>query len=284
MPAISIIMPAYRAESMISRTVASLIAQSFPDWELLLVADDGADYGRILAGSGIADGRIRLLSSGGVGMGAAKARNVALEAGRAPHAALLDADDLMKPEKLAAMLAALADNAIVSTALEVTNTDLKPLRLVAAGGDRPLSAGAHKWVNLSMDTMIGWDRRRTDARFDPTLSNMADLDFLIRLYEKSAGSFHLGTPLHVYVKQPDSMSNKADVTERMIASKATIRQRLADGSYRLADPAGAEGLDAFLAISMAAEAAYPAALAARPGLLFEDHLEPRLRAAETSPV
>jgi hypothetical protein len=190
----------------------------------------------------------------------------------------------MKPEKLELMAAALEDHAIVSTALQVTDADLRPLRLVAAGEDRPLSAGAHKWVNLSMDTMIGWDRRRTDARFDPSLSNMADLDFLIRLYGKAEGSFHLGRPLHIYVKQPNSMSNKADVTERMIASKATIRTRLAEGYYRLADPDAAEGLDAFLAVSMAAEAAYPAAMATQPGLLFEDHLEPRLRAAETSPV
>ncbi|HVW91491.1 MAG TPA: glycosyltransferase [Devosia sp.] len=273
MPAISIIMPAYRAEAMIARTVRSLIAQTFPDWELLLVADDGADYGRVLASEGIADPRIRLLSSGGVGMGAARARNVALEAGAAAFAALLDADDLMKAEKLALMVAALEDNAIVSTALEVTDTALKPLRLVAAGADRPLAAGEHKWVNISMDTMIGWDRRRTDARFDSTLSNMADLDFLIRLYERAAGSFHLGRPLHIYVKQPDSMSNKADVTERMIASKAAIRERLGSGYYRLADPAAAEGLDGFLAVSMAAEAAYPAAKATRPGLLFEDHLD-----------
>lgn len=272
-------MPAYRAETMIARTVGSLIGQSFTDWELLLVADDGADYGRVLADAGIADRRIRLLSSGGIGLGAARARNVALEAGEAPFAVLLDADDLMKPEKLARLAEALAAHAIVSTALEVTDAGLKPLRLVAAGPDRMLTAGAHKWINLSMDTMIGWDRRRTDARFDPSLANMADLDFLIRLYERSASSFHIGAPLHVYVKQPNSMSNKTDVTERMIASKATIRQRLADGSYRLADASAAEGLDGFLAISMEAEAAYPAALAARPGLLFEDHLEPRLIAA-----
>jgi hypothetical protein len=38
---------------------------------------------------------------------------------------------------------------------------------------------------------------------------------------------------------------------------------------------------AFLDISLAAEAAYGAALAANPGLLFEDHLEPRLQAARS---
>jgi hypothetical protein len=36
---------------------------------------------------------------------------------------------------------------------------------------------------------------------------------------------------------------------------------------------------AFLRISLRAEATYPAAVAANPGLLFEDHLEPMLRAA-----
>jgi hypothetical protein len=36
---------------------------------------------------------------------------------------------------------------------------------------------------------------------------------------------------------------------------------------------------AFLKISLDAEASYPAAAAAQPGLLFEDHLEPLLRSS-----
>ena len=46
----------------------------------------------------------------------------------------------------------------------------------------------------------------------------------------------------------------------------------------MADAAGPAGIARFLELSLAAEETYPAALAATPGLLFEDHLEPLLRA------
>ena len=275
-------MPAYRAESWIGGAVASLLRQTYADWQLLLVTDDGADYERVLVEQGLGDRRIRYLSSGGIGTGAAATRNAGFEAIDTPYAALLDADDRFTPDKLARVIGALGEHAIVSTAIDVVDADERHLRFVADGTDRVLAPGEHKWVNLSMDTMIAWDRRRTDARFDAALPNMADLDFLMRLYGGAGRSFHLGEPLHLYVKQPTSLSNTPGVAERMIAAKTLIRERLAAGYYSFADPAAAVGIDAFLAVSIEAERRYGAALAARPGLLFEDHLEPMLRAASTS--
>jgi glycosyltransferase involved in cell wall biosynthesis len=279
---ISIVMPAFRAESSIAGAVRSVMAQSFADWRLIVVGDDGADYEALLGRAGLADPRFVFIESGGVGTGASRARNVGLDAVTTRYGALLDADDRLKPTKLARLMAGLADHGIVTTAIEVTDAELRPLRQVGAGPDRPLSAARHKWVNFSMDAMLGWDRTKTDARFDPTLPNMNDLDFLMRLYERQAGSFHLGEALHLYVKQPQSLSNGPGMTERMIAAKTRLRQRLAEGYYRFADPGAAAGLDAFLAVSLEAERLYPAALAARPGLLFEDLIEPLLRAAATS--
>jgi glycosyltransferase involved in cell wall biosynthesis len=277
--AISVVMPAYHAASTIAGAVASLIAQDFPAWRLVVIADDGEDYERLLAAAGIRDPRCRFLDSGGVATGASHARNIGLAAIDTPYATLLDADDRIAPAKLGRLVTALGEHAIVSTALQVTDADLRPLRQVAAGPDRLLTAAEHKWVNFSMDAMIGWDLRRTEARFDPALPNMTDLDFLMRLYARAPSSFHIGVPLHLYVKLATSMSNGAGVTARMIAAKTLLRQRLAAGYYRFADPGAAEGLDAFLDVSIAAERSYPEALARRPGLLFEDHIEPLLKEA-----
>jgi len=74
------------------------------------------------------------------------------------------------------------------------------------------------------------------------------------------------------------MSNGKDVAAGMIRSKTEILRRLRDGYYRLPE-AEVAGVARFLDVSLEAERAYGAALAANPGLLFEDHLEPRLRAA-----
>ncbi len=157
----------------------------------------------------------------------------------------------------------------------------KRLRLVGEGPDRLLAPADHKWVSLSMDSMLVWDRRHTDARYDLEMTNMTDLELLMQLYRKAARSFHLGAPLHDYIKLAVSMSNGPGVTEKMIRSKRTLLDRLAAGRYPMADPAGPAGIAQFLEISIGAEASYPGAVAAQPGLLFEDHLEPLLRRART---
>lgn len=273
---VAIITPAWRAQETIVTTVQSVLAQTHADWQLWLIADDGADYEAFLAQAGIRDGRIRFLSSGGTGRGASITRNVALEQIDAPFAAILDADDRLKPQKLELAVRALADHAIVTTALDVMTDDFRHLRYVGDGPNRVLTPGTHKWVSLSMDSMLVWDRRRADGRYDATMSNMTDLEFLLQLYRTVPTSFHLGTPLHDYIKRSSSMSNGKDVAAGMIASKTEILRRLEAGHYGL--PAHAvDGVVAFLRISLEAEALYGAALAARPGLLFEDHLEPRLK-------
>ncbi|UXN74352.1 glycosyltransferase [Devosia sp. A8/3-2] len=66
---VAVIMPAYRAEDTIGSSVASVLAQSYPHWQLLIVSDDGVDYAEFLARLGIADPRIVQLSSGSVGAG-----------------------------------------------------------------------------------------------------------------------------------------------------------------------------------------------------------------------
>lgn len=274
---VAVITPAWKAEATIVPTVRSVLSQTHADWELWLVADDGADYEAFLAEAGIRDERIRFLSSGGVGRGASNTRNVALEAIAAPYAALLDADDRLKPQKLELAVAALADHGIVSTALDVMTDDFRHLRFVGDGADRVLTPGAHKWVNLSMDAMVVWDRRKADGRFDTDMSNMTDLEFLLQLYRTLPTSMHLGTPLHDYIKRSSSMSNGANVAEGMIRSKTEILRRLETGHYGLPTEE-AEGVADFLRVSLEAERRYEAALAARPGLLFEDHLEPMLRA------
>jgi glycosyltransferase involved in cell wall biosynthesis len=276
---VAVIIPAFRAEAHVGEAVRSVLAQTHADWEAWIIADDGQDYEDVLAAQGLRDPRLRFLSSGRVGAGASRARNLALDRIGTPYAAILDADDRMKPDKLALAVARLADHPIVSVALDVMTESYRRLRLVGDGPDRLLAPGEYKFTSLSMDSMIAWDRRRTDARYDLTLSNMTDLELLMQLWQKAPDTFHIGTPQHDYVKMSRSMSNGEGVTEGMIRSKKSLLERLEQGRYKL-DGKAVEGLAAFLGISLAAEAAYPLALRERPGLLFEDHLEPMLRTYE----
>ncbi|WP_127145073.1 glycosyltransferase family 2 protein [Pelagibacterium montanilacus] len=274
---VSVVMPAYRARPTIARAVKSLLDQTHTAFELVVVSDDGVDYAAVLEDAGIADPRIRHVSTGAVGSGSPPARNLGLEHARHDLCAILDADDRFAPQKLALMVPAALEHGLASCALTITDATGRPLRTVGAGPDRLLGPGEYKFTNLSMDSMLVYDRRRADPRFDPALPCMTDLDFLLRLFAGIARCLHLGSPLHDYVKLPVSVSNGPGVAARMIGAKTLIRERLAAGAYRLADPDGIAGMDRFLAISLAAERSFDAAAVPQPAL-FEDHLEPMLSA------
>ena len=274
---VAVITPAFRAERWIGACARSVLRQTYAPWEHWIVADDGADYEALLAAEGLRDPRLRFVSSGAIGGGASRARNVALDRIGTEYVAILDADDRFKPDKLALAVDALTHHAIVSVALDEYDEAGRRLRLVGEGPDEALTPAVYKWTCLSMDSMLVWDRRRTDARYDLELTNMTDLELLLQLYRTVPESWHLGTPLHDYLKLGVSMSNGPGVTEKMIRSKREIVRRLETGSYPMADTAGPEGMAAFLRISLRAEETFEAAMAAKPGLLFEDHLEPMLR-------
>src|SRR5690606_24441566 len=146
-------------------------------------------------------------------------------------------------------VAALAWHPIVTSALDVMDERHAHLRFVGDGPDRLLSPAEHKFVSISMDSMILWDRRHCDARYDTELSNMTDLEFLMQLYRTVDRSYHLGTPLHDYVKRAGSMSNGPEVTAGMIRSKRILLERLEQGHYPMTESDGPEGIAAFLSVS-----------------------------------
>ncbi|MEO6014272.1 MAG: glycosyltransferase family A protein, partial [Devosia sp.] len=228
---VAIITPCHKAERWIGACVRSALAQSYPHWEHWIIADDGLDYEALLAEHGVRDPRLRFVSSGAIGGGASRARNVALDAITAPYAAILDADDRFKPQKLELAVAALQHHAIVSVALDEFDESDRRLRLVGEGPDKELSPAVYKWTSISMDSMILWDRRKTDARYDLELTNMTDLELLLQLYRTVPAGWHLGTPLHDYLKLSVSMSHGPGVTEKMLRSKREMLRRLETGFY-----------------------------------------------------
>lgn len=100
MAAVSIIMPVRNAERFLDEAIASVLRQTFPDWELLLVDDGSSDNSpAIAARAASADPRIRVLTSGH--QGPAAARNQGIGAASGEYVAFLDADDLYEEGKLA---------------------------------------------------------------------------------------------------------------------------------------------------------------------------------------
>ena len=97
--AVSVIIPVYKVEKYISRTLDALIGQTFKDWEVICVNDGSPDSSRdIILEYVRRDSRIRLIdkSNGGV----SSARNRGVEEAVGEYVLFLDSDDFIHPQTL----------------------------------------------------------------------------------------------------------------------------------------------------------------------------------------
>jgi glycosyltransferase involved in cell wall biosynthesis len=102
LPAVSIIIPVYNRAASIGRALASVVAQSVDDWELIVVDDGSTDNTPDIVAA-LDESRLRLIRHP-VNRGAAAARNTGIAAARGRYIAFLDSDDEWMPLKLQVQL------------------------------------------------------------------------------------------------------------------------------------------------------------------------------------
>jgi glycosyltransferase involved in cell wall biosynthesis len=98
-PIVSVVIPSHKRPAVVQRAVASVLAQTLPDFEVIVVLD-GADPESELALAQIRDSRLRVIVVPEA-VGGSEARNIGIRAAHAEWVALLDDDDEWMPEKLA---------------------------------------------------------------------------------------------------------------------------------------------------------------------------------------
>jgi len=97
----SVIIPLYNKRESLHRTIMSVINQTYPFFEIIIV-DDGSTDGSAEIVKTIKDDRIKLISQGNAGVSAA--RNKGIKEAKFDLIAFLDADDLWEPDYLEQML------------------------------------------------------------------------------------------------------------------------------------------------------------------------------------
>ena len=98
MPLVSIAMPIRNCEGTLAVAVQSLLNQTFPDWELLLI-DDGSTDTTVAIARKFADARIRIFVDGN-NLGLPARLNQAIDLTQARYLARMDGDDVAYPQRL----------------------------------------------------------------------------------------------------------------------------------------------------------------------------------------
>lgn len=216
---VSVIIPLYNTEKYIGACLASVLAQTHRELDVIVVDDGSTDGGAAIA-ERVADERVRVERIANGGVGAARNRGLALARGEA--VAFLDADDLWYPEKLAEQIGVLrGDHEVVAVGAVFQYLSENGRRFGRAGQDARDAASQERMrrgglMPFPISSLIArTDAVRAAGGFDESLPPVADLDLMARL----ALAGRVATvmrPLGAYRVHGDSMSAREPAEMMML--------------------------------------------------------------------
>ena len=266
-PSVSVVMPVHNAEPYVEAAVRSALASDLAQIELIAVNDGSTDRSAEILAS-IRDPRlviVQLQASGGP----SRPRNVGIARARSPYVAFLDADDLIKPGKLSATVAALdrhpeagfsfsdfedvdEHGAVIRTSAVADFPGFRALARTALQGGWQLLPKEELARGLLYENFIGTSgvvlRRHLLTEIGPfneAIVYAEDLDLWFRLAKHCDALFwsHVG---HAYRNRPGSLTNKIET--RSPRDHITVLER--ERSTRV-DPAARRQLDLRIAENLA---------------------------------
>lgn len=184
---VSVIMPAYNGANFIEEAIQSVLGQSYPNWELLIINDGSTDKTQEVIHS-IKDSRIRYFFQ--KNQGVAIARNVGLQAMKGDFFCFLDADDVMPCKGLESRLSVFrSDDNIefVDGRVVIKNQDLT--KIIKSWEPKFQGPPLEELLMLSGKNFLGntWMIKRRKGEqysFNGGLSHSEDLLFYINLAKR----------------------------------------------------------------------------------------------------
>jgi glycosyltransferase involved in cell wall biosynthesis len=182
-PVVSVIMPTWNRADFISDAIASVQAQSFSDWELIVVDDGSADDTRDVVSSFAADNRVHYVSQAHAGQSVA--RNRGLREARGELIAYQDSDNIWYPDFLTVAVTKFAAEPDVLCAYGalISEVHLSDRRILFEPFDRERLRHANF---IAMTTLV--HRRALYMRhggFDETLGTLEDWELVLRYTQEA---------------------------------------------------------------------------------------------------
>lgn len=240
---VTVVIPAWNASAFIGGAIASALAQTVSDIEIIVVDDgsaDGTAEAALAAGGG--DPRLSVLRQDS-NRGPSAARNRALDAAHGVYLAILDADDRMAPDRLERLLAlaeplkpaALLEDVLVCPEPDSAIGGVRLLDLPA--GCKPRSLTLKDWVLGNVmsagERALGYTKplisvdflRRRGLRYDETLRIAEDYDLILRLLAAGGGAWLAPFSGYFYWRRPGSLSKRPAVADLEALQAADDRLR-----------------------------------------------------------
>ncbi len=213
-PGVSVVIPAFNYAHYLPQAIASVLAQTYTEIELIIV-DDGSTDGTRTTIAAIADPRLRYVWQENAGLSAA--RNTGVREARHAFVAFLDADDLWKPDLLATAMQRFAvlpqDFAAIATGTTRMDAGGQPRAIpdytVLRTGE--LTARDFCLRNRPLSSSIVLKKRifADCGGFDTDLRSSEDRDMWIRLTARGHRFFFIEQPLAFIRRHPQNMSKNA---------------------------------------------------------------------------
>lgn len=155
---VSIITPSYNTALYIAETIRSVQAQTYTNWEMIIVDDCSTDNTDEIVAPFLADGRIRYLKNE-KNSGAAVSRNYALREATGRWIAFLDSDDVWMPDKLEKQIAFMERNQyhFSYTCYEEMDESSKQLGVTVTGPAKITKHGMYNYCWMGCLTVM-YDR------------------------------------------------------------------------------------------------------------------------------
>ncbi|HEX7498556.1 MAG TPA: glycosyltransferase family A protein [Candidatus Limnocylindrales bacterium] len=208
-PTVSVIIPCYGQAEFLEEAVASVLAQTWTDWEIVIVDDGSPDDTAGTARRLIEQHpqrRIRLLSQPNKGVSAARNNGIAGSTGR--YILPLDADDMIRPQMLERTVALLEANQAISIAY----TDWQE----TGANSSILQAGPWERISMCVGNRIPYCSlyRRgvwtVTGGYNPEQALWEDYDFWLGCLERGVQGERIAEPLFVYRARPGTRTGDAE--------------------------------------------------------------------------
>jgi glycosyltransferase involved in cell wall biosynthesis len=236
-PSVSVVIPAFSRADTIERAIRSVTAQTFHDYEIIVV-DDGSTDRTVEVVKALQVNGLKLIEHG-ANKGAAAARNTGVAIAHGRWIAFLDSDDFWAPDKLANQIAVLemagpAARACVTgfrminctvprvVYLEFTSTDFRKEILFGCS----VSPGSTLLVERAVFQSVG--------SFDENMMRLEDWDWLLR-FTRSFDLVAIREPLATIDGRLLSKSDTPDFDRNTLAALEVIRHRHMQRVGSLAD-------------------------------------------------